>query len=119
MKNISKHSGVVLYDFSVTLKDSMLEITLRIINELAVQLYRTTLTNESLPIKLKQKFGYIENLSRFLRYKENFMVDVFRGEVVLLLNKMLDKIDDETDEKIGIRLEMFESEEIMKGQRVL
>ena len=42
------------------------------------------------------------------------MVDVFRGEVVLL-NKMLNKVDDETnDEKIGIRLEMCESEEITK-----
>ena len=33
------------------------------------------------------------------------MVDVFRGEVVLLLSKM--GLDEVEDEKIGIRLEMY------------
>ena len=106
MKNTALHYGAVLYDFSVSLSDNTLEITLKVINELAVQFFRTSFTNESLPTKLKQKVDHIEKLFRFLNDKGNFMIDVFRGEVILLLNKM--ELDEFVYEKIGIKLEMCE-----------
>ena len=83
MENIT-YSGTILYEFCTSLQNRMLEITLKVTNERGIQNYKTILTEESLPPKLQIKFEKVENLFTFFQDKKNFLVDVLRGEILLI-----------------------------------
>ena len=52
MENTVIHTGAALYNFSVSLQNSRLEMTLKATNEAGIQIFKTLLTDESLSEKL-------------------------------------------------------------------
>ena len=83
MENNFIHTGLVHYNFQVSLNGCVLELILSITNSIGVKIYMKNLTDECLPTKLKEEFVKVKNLFLLLKKKDSFEVDFLRGRIVL------------------------------------